>query len=61
MVEESIRIIEETGCKYLKIKIGQPERIEQDIVNVAAIRKAVGDEVKIQVDANADTNQSVTL
>jgi len=53
MVEEALRVISATGSNYLKIKIGQPERMEQDIKNVAAIRKAVGDKVRLQVDANA--------
>jgi L-alanine-DL-glutamate epimerase-like enolase superfamily enzyme len=53
MIKESERIIEQTGCKYLKIKIGQPERIAQDIANVKGIREALGPEIKLQVDANA--------
>jgi len=53
MVEEALRIISETGARYLKIKIGQSEKINQDLANIAAIRKAVGDDVKLQVDANA--------
>jgi L-alanine-DL-glutamate epimerase-like enolase superfamily enzyme len=53
MVAEAQRITAETGSNYFKIKIGQPERIKQDIINVAAVRKAMGDNVHIQVDANA--------
>lgn len=56
MVEETLRVMEETGAKYIKVKIGPLERMKTDIENLAAIREAVGDKVAIQVDGNAAYN-----
>jgi len=49
LVDEAYKYISE-GFKALKIKIGFG--IEDDIKNVKAIREAVGDDIKIMVDAN---------
>ncbi len=48
-VDESVRVVAE-GVRTLKLKIGvDPER---DVALVAAIRRAVGDDVTLRVDAN---------
>ena len=49
LVDEAYKYINE-GFKALKIKIGFG--IEDDIKNVKAIREAIGDDIKIMVDAN---------
>lgn len=41
----------ESGFSGVKIKVGRPE-LSEDISRVAAVRRAVGDGVKIMVDAN---------
>lgn len=48
-VDESVRVVEE-GVKTLKIKIGVD--VERDVQLVAEIRRAIGDEPNIRVDAN---------
>lgn len=41
-----------SGYRTIKLKVGRPE-IQKDLAMVRAVRKAIGDEVKIRVDANA--------
>ncbi len=53
MVQEACRIVEETGSRYLKVKIGGIERLPKDLVVLAALRRQFGDSVRIQIDANA--------
>ncbi|MEL7567847.1 MAG: enolase C-terminal domain-like protein [Dehalobacterium sp.] len=45
----------EDGFKTLKIKVGT-KQIEEDIKRVQKVREAVGDSIKIRVDANAGYN-----
>lgn len=56
ILEEAQRVIEETGAKYLKVKIGPFDRLGIDIENIEAIRGKYGDKIKIQVDANGAYN-----
>jgi L-alanine-DL-glutamate epimerase-like enolase superfamily enzyme len=50
LVREAVRAVEE-GFRGVKIKVGRPE-LREDIDRVAAVRRAVGEEVKVMVDAN---------
>jgi len=40
------------GYRTIKLKVGRPE-IQKDLAMVRAVRKAIGDDVAIRVDANA--------
>ena len=48
-VAEAVKVVDE-GVKTLKIKIGV--EIDRDVAMVRAVRKAIGDQPKIRVDAN---------
>lgn len=48
--EQALKAVEQ-GYKALKIKIGQPDW-RKDIARVEGVRRAVGDEIPIRVDAN---------
>lgn len=50
LVREAVQAAEE-GFGAVKIKVGRPE-MNEDLARVGAVRKAVGDNVKIMVDAN---------
>lgn len=50
MVAEAIRLAEE-GFRSIKAKVGWG--LQQDISNMRAIRKAVGDQVELMADANS--------
>ena len=50
IVEEASRSIDQ-GFTGIKIKVGKEQRSE-DLARVEAVRKVVGDEVKLMVDAN---------
>jgi L-alanine-DL-glutamate epimerase-like enolase superfamily enzyme len=41
-----------SGYRTIKLKVGRPE-IHQDLEMVRAVRKAIGDDIAIRVDANA--------
>lgn len=49
MVQSALKY-QKKGCRILKIKLGK--NVHEDIERVAQIRKAVGPEVKIRLDAN---------
>ncbi len=49
LVEEAV-MLKETGFKAMKMKVGLG--VEQDLKNIEAIRKAIGPEVKLMMDAN---------
>jgi L-alanine-DL-glutamate epimerase-like enolase superfamily enzyme len=50
------------GSRYYKMKVGRPEMME-DVKRVAALRKAIGDEARLLVDANQrlDVHTNVRL
>ncbi len=50
LVADARRLVEE-GCRGVKIKVGGPD-LEHDIERVTAVRRAVGANVKVMVDAN---------
>lgn len=50
LVREAVAAVEE-GFRGVKIKVGRPEMAE-DLSRLGAVRHAVGDSVKIMVDAN---------
>ena len=50
LVRESATRVEE-GFRGIKIKVGKESRAE-DVARLKAVRKAIGDEVKLMVDAN---------
>lgn len=50
LVEEAINY-KEQGFKKYKMKIGSPD-YREDIKRVAAVRKALGDDIEVMVDAN---------
>ncbi len=49
-VEEGLKMVER-GFRILKVKVGRPDPAE-DVEMVAALRRAVGSEIKLRVDAN---------
>ena len=51
MAKKAIEFVNQ-GHKTLKIKIGE-QNIDKDVERVRAVREAVGDSIKIRVDANA--------
>lgn len=53
MVRNALELVEDYKVDYIKLKIGPTERWRKDIEAVEAIREAVGEDVEIQVDANA--------
>ena len=50
LVDQSVHFLEQ-GFKAIKIKVGKPGAVE-DIRRVRAVRKAIGDDAKLMVDAN---------
>jgi L-alanine-DL-glutamate epimerase-like enolase superfamily enzyme len=52
MIAEAQRAVEEFGVPVLCLKAGRPDRWREDVANFAAVREAVGPDVKIGVDAN---------
>ena len=52
MVEEAVMVVQKYGIKYVCIKVGPAERIDADVKAVSAIRKHVGDDVYLGIDAN---------
>lgn len=51
MVELCRRAVKQDGFRALKLKVGKPDWRE-DVERVAAVRKAVGPDVKLMIDAN---------
>ena len=52
IAEEALRALHEFGIKVQCVKAGDRRGWEQDVVNFAAVRKAVGDGVMLGVDPN---------
>jgi L-alanine-DL-glutamate epimerase-like enolase superfamily enzyme len=50
MVNQAVNFVDNLGATILKIKLGKSP--SDDIQRIAAIRKAVGDKIKIRIDAN---------
>lgn len=51
MVELCRRAVKHEGFRALKLKVGKPDWRE-DVERVAAVRKAVGQDIKLMIDAN---------
>lgn len=51
MVELSRKAVRRDGFRALKLKVGKPDP-EEDVERVGKVRKAVGDGVKLMIDAN---------
>lgn len=51
LVENALRLVEEEGYRGLKIKVGSADPCD-DLMRIEAVRKALGDRVKLMVDAN---------
>ena len=52
MVEESKRAVKEYGVHILSLKVGPAKNWKYDVEKFRAIRKAVGDDIAIGIDAN---------
>jgi L-alanine-DL-glutamate epimerase-like enolase superfamily enzyme len=52
MVEEAVMVVEKYGIRYVCIKVGPSENIDFDVRAVSAIRKNVGRDVFLGIDAN---------
>jgi len=52
MVEKAYKLVDE-GYRTIKIKIGASSYVREDIMRVSKIREAVGEDIKLRVDANA--------
>lgn len=52
MIEESIMAVEKHGVKYVCVKVGPAERIDFDVRVLTAIRRGVGKDVFLGMDAN---------
>jgi muconate cycloisomerase len=61
MVEEAMRGIEKYGLKVFCIKVGPSERWKDDVKNVRAIRKALGDTIALGIDANEGYSSSIAI
>ncbi len=55
VAEEAIELAEEGGFSGLKLRLGR-ERAADDIRAIAAVRKAVGDEISLMADYNQGLN-----
>ena len=51
LVDEARMLVEEQGFRAFKMKVGKASRSE-DEQRIAAVRKAIGDDVRLMVDAN---------
>jgi muconate cycloisomerase len=49
-IEEGLQMIER-GLRILKIKVGRPDP-DQDVAVVAAVRDAIGQDIRLRIDAN---------
>lgn len=52
MIDESVMAAEKHGIKYICIKVGPEEKIEADANVVKQIRRALGSDVYLGIDAN---------
>jgi len=60
LVSDCKRLVEEGGYKGVKIKVGSPEP-SRDLKRIEAVRRAIGPEVKLMVDANGTWNLPTAL
>jgi L-alanine-DL-glutamate epimerase-like enolase superfamily enzyme len=60
IVDNCRRAVEECGFRGVKIKVGKPG-LAEDLRRVAAVRRAVGPEVKFMVDANGKWDLATAL
>lgn len=51
LVDDARRMVEEEGFRGVKIKVGQPDP-RDDLKRVEAVRRALGDDARLMVDAN---------
>lgn len=51
MVELSRRAVRRDGFRALKLKVGKPDP-QEDVERVGRVRKAVGDHIRLMIDAN---------
>jgi mandelate racemase len=51
LAEEALTLVAEGGFRGLKLRLGR-ERLADDVAAIAAVRSAVGDEIKLMVDFN---------
>lgn len=56
LADEALALLAEGGFRGLKVRVGR-ERLEEDLAAVRAVRRAVGDEVRLMLDFN----QGLTL
>jgi L-alanine-DL-glutamate epimerase-like enolase superfamily enzyme len=61
MVADAERAVHEFGIKVLCMKAGHPGGWRQDVENFAAIRRAVGSQVTVGMDANTGWSVTETL
>jgi muconate cycloisomerase len=61
MLNEVTTCIEKYGVKVFCLKVGPSERWKEDVETFKAIRKAVGDDIAIGIDANAAYSPSVAI
>jgi muconate cycloisomerase len=59
MAKEAATVVEKFGVPYVCVKVGPAERLESDVSVLRAIRKAVGPDVYLGIDANT-TYDAVT-
>jgi mandelate racemase len=59
LVEDALRF-REAGYRHYKIKVGSPDW-RQDLERVRAIRKAVGDDLVLMVDANQGWDEATAI
>ncbi len=52
MIDEALMAIEKYGVKYLCVKVGPMAQIDTDVRVVTAVRKALGPDIFLGVDAN---------
>lgn len=60
VAEEAIELRDEGGFAGLKLRLGR-ERPADDLATIAAVRKAVGDEMRLMVDFNQGLNLAEAL
>jgi len=52
MVAEAAMAVERFGIKYVCLKVGPAERLDQDVQMIRAVRRELGPDVHIGIDAN---------
>jgi len=61
MVEEATRCIEKYGVKVFCLKVGPSERWKHDVNTFEAIRKTLGDDVTLGIDANEGYSSPIAI